>query len=99
MASPVELLWRTLEELGEKELRKLHWLLQQDHSLRGFLAVPKSSLEGADREATVDVMVHTYGPHRAVLIMGHVLEKMHRNDLAQSLLEPHSGPPGELQYP
>ncbi|CAL8312997.1 unnamed protein product [Arctogadus glacialis] len=90
MASQVELLLRTLEDLEEKELRKFHWYLHQEDPFHGFLAVPKSCLERADRESTVDVMVHTYGHQTAVLITGNVLEKMKRNDLAQCLLNTHS---------
>ena len=98
MANQVELLLRTLEDLGEKELRKFHWFLHQADSFHGFLAVPKSCLDGADRESTVDVMVHTYGHQRAVLITGKVLGKMNRNDLAQSLLNTHSGQHGKILH-
>ncbi|CAL8272761.1 unnamed protein product [Lota lota] len=90
MANQVELLLRTMEDLGDKELRTFQWYLHQADPLPGFPAVPKSYLNGADREGTVDVMVQTYGRQRAVLITGKVLEKMNRNDLAQCLLDTDS---------
>uniref|UniRef100_A0A667W9F0 Pyrin domain-containing protein n=1 Tax=Myripristis murdjan TaxID=586833 RepID=A0A667W9F0_9TELE len=81
MSSHAELLLVTLEGLGGEELKKFQWFLQQDDILENFPAIPKSRLEKADRQDTVDQMVQTYGPPGSLQITVEVLKKINRNDL------------------
>ena len=46
MANQVELLLRTVEDLGDKELKRFHWFLHHADLLHGFPAIPKRCLEG-----------------------------------------------------
>lgn len=91
MGSPVELLLRTLEDLGEDELKSFQWILQQAEALGGFPAIPKRRLEKADRPDTVDQMVQTYNGNTLEVTMK-VLHKISRNDLVQHLANSSSGP-------
>uniref|UniRef100_A0A667WJY4 Pyrin domain-containing protein n=1 Tax=Myripristis murdjan TaxID=586833 RepID=A0A667WJY4_9TELE len=81
MATPKELLLRVLEDLGNEELKEFQWFLQQSDILKDFRAIPKSRLEKADRQDTLDVMVQTY-ENDAVKVTQMVLSKMNRNDLS-----------------
>ncbi|XP_078140919.1 NACHT, LRR and PYD domains-containing protein 3-like [Centroberyx gerrardi] len=91
MTMPVELLLGTLEHLGDEEFKKFKWFLQQADMLEGFPAIPKSRLENADRQDTVDQMVQTYNQH-SLEVTKKVLQKINRNDLVQSLSNTSSGP-------
>ncbi|XP_071401384.1 NACHT, LRR and PYD domains-containing protein 3-like isoform X2 [Centroberyx affinis] len=85
------LLIKTLEDLGDEELKRFKWFLQQDDILEGFPAIPKSRLENAGRQDTVDQMVQTYNQH-SLEVTKKVLMKINRNDLEQSLSNSSSGP-------
>ncbi|XP_029918713.1 NACHT, LRR and PYD domains-containing protein 12-like [Myripristis murdjan] len=91
MATPKELLLRVLEDLGNEELKEFQWFLQQSDILKDFRAIPKSRLEKADRQDTLDVMVQTY-ENDAVKVTQMVLSKMNRNDLVQHLTNISSRP-------
>ncbi|KAM4635238.1 NLR family CARD domain-containing protein 3-like isoform 1-T2 [Polymixia lowei] len=84
-------LFRTLQDLGGEELKTFQWFLCQPDVLHGFPAIPKSLLEKADRQDTVDQMVQTYGHQGALQITLTVLEEINRNDLVQSLTNTVSG--------
>ncbi|XP_071399234.1 protein NLRC3-like [Centroberyx affinis] len=84
MATPVELLLGTLEDLDNEEFKKFKWFLQQADILEGFPAIPKSRLEKADRLDIVDQMVQTYSEYTLDLTK-EVLRKINRNDLVQHL--------------
>uniref|UniRef100_A0A6Q2XA63 B30.2/SPRY domain-containing protein n=1 Tax=Esox lucius TaxID=8010 RepID=A0A6Q2XA63_ESOLU len=80
----------TLEDLGKDELNTFQWYLQQSDGLisqMGFKHIPKSKLEGAKREDTVDSLVQTYGFDDAMKISMAILKKMMRNDLAVTLMK------------
>ncbi|XP_029913624.1 protein NLRC3-like [Myripristis murdjan] len=84
MATPVVLLFRVLEDLGEKELKSFKCFLQQPGILNELPAIPKSRLETADRQDTLDEMVKTYSEY-TVEVTKMVLTKMNKNDLVQQL--------------
>lgn len=90
MASDVELLLRVLQELGNEELKLFQWHLKNAGIIEGFPGIPKSRLEDADRQDTVDQMVQTYSIPGALQITVEVLKKISRNDLVERF--PNSGP-------
>ncbi|XP_062312269.1 protein NLRC3-like, partial [Osmerus eperlanus] len=77
-------LLKTLEQLGEKELKTFKWYLQ-DKVLDGFES-PKSRLEGPARTDTVDRMEETYTLEGALKITVEILRKMDQNNLAERLM-------------
>uniref|UniRef100_A0A3Q1EP84 Pyrin domain-containing protein n=1 Tax=Acanthochromis polyacanthus TaxID=80966 RepID=A0A3Q1EP84_9TELE len=77
------LLLEVLQDLGNDELKHFQWLLKQAGIIEGFPAIPKSRLEEADRQDTVDEMVQTYSLHGALRITLEVLRKIGRNDLVE----------------
>ncbi|XP_071384886.1 protein NLRC3-like [Centroberyx affinis] len=91
MAMPVDLLLKTLEDLGDEDFKRFKWFLQQPDSLEGFPAIPKSRLEKAGRQDTVDEMVQIYSEN-TLEVTKKVLMKMNRNNLVQSLSNIGSGP-------
>lgn len=48
-----------LDDLGEEELKRFHFYLQNE-SIDHFPTIRKSRLENADRMKTVDVMIQSY---------------------------------------
>ena len=95
MATPKEQLLKTLEDLGGDELRVFQWFLLQGDSSTGLPSIPKSHLDHADRPATVDHMVHTYGSDiQALKITLDVLKKIDRNDLVETLSNTDMVPKG-----
>ncbi|XP_062313800.1 NACHT, LRR and PYD domains-containing protein 12-like isoform X2 [Osmerus eperlanus] len=78
-------LLKTLEQLGEKELKTFKCYLQ-DKVLDGFDPIPKSRLEGPARTDTVDRMEETYTLEGALKITVEILRKMDQNDLAERLM-------------
>lgn len=91
MTAVKELLLETLDDLGEEELKIFKWFLQQAEILEDFPAIPKSSLEKADKLDTLDLIVQTYN-EQSVEVTKKVLTKINRNDLVQSLSNIGSGP-------
>uniref|UniRef100_UPI003AAE4AC8 protein NLRC3-like n=1 Tax=Centroberyx gerrardi TaxID=166262 RepID=UPI003AAE4AC8 len=91
MTTLKEKLLKTLEHLGEERFNRFKWFLQQDDILEGFPAIPKSRLENANRQDTVDEMVQTYNQH-SLEVTKKVLMKINRNDLEQGLSNSSSGP-------
>ncbi|XP_071374674.1 NACHT, LRR and PYD domains-containing protein 12-like [Centroberyx affinis] len=91
MTTLKEKLLKTLEHLGEEQFNRFKWFLQQDDILEGFPAIPKSRLENANREDTVDEIVQTYDQH-SLAVTKKVLVKINRNDLEQGLSNSSSGP-------
>ncbi|XP_065821272.1 NACHT, LRR and PYD domains-containing protein 3 [Labrus bergylta] len=92
MASHVELLFGVLQDLGNDELKQLQWFLRQPGIVDGFPAIPKSELQEADRQDTVDLMMQTYGLPAALHITAEVLKKISRNDLVEHLSKSASEP-------
>uniref|UniRef100_A0A3Q1HNA8 B30.2/SPRY domain-containing protein n=1 Tax=Anabas testudineus TaxID=64144 RepID=A0A3Q1HNA8_ANATE len=70
----VELL-HMLEDLGEEELRKFQWLLQNADGLQN---IRKSKLENADRLETIDLMYQMYSDN-ALEVAKLILQKIKRN--------------------
>nr|XP_046272305.1 NACHT, LRR and PYD domains-containing protein 12-like isoform X2 [Scatophagus argus] len=83
MGSHVELLFGVLQDLGNEELKHFHWFLRHTGVVEAFPAIPKSLLEGANRQDTVDQMVQAYGLPGALRITVEVLKKISRNDLVE----------------
>ncbi len=88
MASFSVKLWKTLEQLKEDDFKKFKWLLKQDN-------VSAAQLEAADRQDTVDLMAQKYGDRGALKETMKLLEKISRNDLAQSLQKSCMDPKGK----
>ncbi|XP_050934699.1 NACHT, LRR and PYD domains-containing protein 3-like isoform X1 [Lates calcarifer] len=66
----------TLEDLGDVELERFQWFLQDQELLDGFQAIKKFKLENANRLRTVDVMVETYTTENVMKVAELVLKKM-----------------------
>uniref|UniRef100_A0A667XWD8 Pyrin domain-containing protein n=1 Tax=Myripristis murdjan TaxID=586833 RepID=A0A667XWD8_9TELE len=94
MATLREQLLGVLEDLGEEDLKKFHWFLQDPEIMSPFKAIPKCNLGKADRLDTVDLMVQTYGKN-TLEVTKKVLSKMNKNDLVQRLSGTSSGTEGE----
>ncbi|KAK6285148.1 hypothetical protein J4Q44_G00390280 [Coregonus suidteri] len=84
------LLLTTLEEMNPHELKTFQSFLTSG-LLPDCPPIPESQLENADRQVTVDQMVKTYGPERAVEITLRILRGMKRVDLAEKLETDHRG--------
>lgn len=84
MACVPELLLDILEELVDKELRTFQWYLYSD-VLEGFPHIPRSRIEGSDREGTVDLLVKTYGYDNAVTVTVDILTRMKLKLWAETL--------------
>ncbi|KAK6301011.1 hypothetical protein J4Q44_G00291090 [Coregonus suidteri] len=84
------LLLTTLEEMNPQELKTFQSFLTSG-LLPDCPPIPESQLENADRQVTVDQMVKTYGPERAVEITLRILRGMKRVDLAEKLETDHRG--------
>ncbi|XP_045069608.1 uncharacterized protein LOC121557001 [Coregonus clupeaformis] len=78
------LLLTSLEEMNPHELKTFQSNLTSVQ-LPGCPPIPESQLENADRQVTVDQMVKTYGPERAVEITLRILRGMDQNYLAKKL--------------
>ncbi|KAK6300940.1 hypothetical protein J4Q44_G00290380 [Coregonus suidteri] len=78
------LLLTTLKEMNPHELRRFQSYLTSGQ-LFGFPLIPEGQLENADKQVTVDHMVKTYAPNRAVEITLRILRWMDQNDLAEKL--------------
>ncbi|XP_045076551.1 pyrin-like [Coregonus clupeaformis] len=90
MLAVPSLLLTTLEEMNPHELKTFQWSLTSG-LLPDCPPIPESQLENADRQVTVDHMVKTYGPERAVEITLRILRGMKRVDLAEKLETDHRG--------
>ncbi|XP_073726161.1 interferon-inducible protein AIM2 [Misgurnus anguillicaudatus] len=84
MASVLELLYETLDDLEEDKLKRFKSLLRHDGS------IPASKLEKADATDTVDKMLECFGSKEAVKITINILRKMNQNQLAVKLEMKHS---------
>uniref|UniRef100_A0A4W4DNN0 Pyrin domain-containing protein n=1 Tax=Electrophorus electricus TaxID=8005 RepID=A0A4W4DNN0_ELEEL len=82
MANIKEHLLDTLEELTTEDLKMFQWHLTSSVEDKH---IPKSHLENANRQDTVDNMVQTYGQFRAVEITLDILRTMNNNQLAEKL--------------
>ncbi|KAM9339294.1 LOW QUALITY PROTEIN: uncharacterized protein ABDE67_016959 [Symphorus nematophorus] len=91
MATPTEVLLRTLEDLGAEDFKKFKWYLQEQGVLEGHPAIPKCKLEAADRMDTVNHMAQTYSTN-IIKVTRMVLEKIGQNDQAEKLLNIISEP-------
>uniref|UniRef100_A0A4W6DH50 Pyrin domain-containing protein n=1 Tax=Lates calcarifer TaxID=8187 RepID=A0A4W6DH50_LATCA len=75
-----QVLFDTLGHLGKDEFHNFKWHLQQGDGY-SYSAIPKGKLEDAERRDTVDLMMQTYTPRKAVVVTRRILEKINRNDL------------------
>ncbi|KAL7393705.1 hypothetical protein ABVT39_014808 [Epinephelus coioides] len=95
MTSVIELLLETLAGLSDGELEEFkEVLLSQTDLYRRLSGIPMMLLRIKDRQATVFLMVLTYG-QQSVEMTKEVLEKMKRTDLVQRLSDSSSGPKNE----
>ncbi|XP_030640491.1 NACHT, LRR and PYD domains-containing protein 12-like [Chanos chanos] len=89
MPAVPQILLVILEELERAELKRFQWYLTTENALEGFSHIPKSQLENADVQDTVDKMVERYKPRGAVDITLIILKKMEQNNLAEKLENKH----------
>lgn len=83
MANVPELLLLSFQHLDSGELETFQWYLK-GHVLDGFPSIPKSQLENANRQVTVDKMVESYSDEGAVRITLDILRKMSLNNLSEN---------------
>nr|XP_046255929.1 uncharacterized protein LOC124064997 [Scatophagus argus] len=96
MASVTELLLETLADLSDKELQIFKDVLRRFHIHGHKSRSPEMlSLETADKQKVVFLMVQTYG-QKSVEKTKEVLKKMSRTDLVQRLSDSNSGPKKKL---
>ncbi|XP_035857560.1 NACHT, LRR and PYD domains-containing protein 3-like [Sander lucioperca] len=91
MATPQEVVLRTLEDLGAEDFQTFQWYLQLNGGLEGFPAIAKSKLENVNRVKTVDLMFSTYSMN-TIKVTKIVLVKINRNDLVENLSNTISEP-------
>uniref|UniRef100_A0A3Q1FHK5 NLR family CARD domain-containing protein 3-like n=1 Tax=Acanthochromis polyacanthus TaxID=80966 RepID=A0A3Q1FHK5_9TELE len=94
-AMSAEQLLNTLEDLGDEELEKFKWFLQQNDG--GVQNIKKVQLQSSSRWDVVDVMLQTLGADEALKATRKVLEKICRRDLLLRLSDCCSGPESESQ--
>uniref|UniRef100_A0A3Q1IXK5 B30.2/SPRY domain-containing protein n=1 Tax=Anabas testudineus TaxID=64144 RepID=A0A3Q1IXK5_ANATE len=92
MAAKQHELLDMLEDLGEEELKKFQWYLQNADGLQN---IKKSKLEKADRLETVDLMVEMYSDN-ALEVAKLILQKVKRNKV-QSQEDSTQPPPSKLR--
>ncbi|XP_034382675.1 pyrin-like [Cyclopterus lumpus] len=92
-------IWKTLENLSEKQFKEFKWFLKLEGNAEGFSAIREAGLEKADGQDTVDLMVQKYGCSRALEITMSILEEINRNDLKQYLLKTISSRRKDLKNP
>ncbi|XP_058636130.1 NACHT, LRR and PYD domains-containing protein 12-like [Onychostoma macrolepis] len=79
MASVSELLYKTLDDLEQGDLKRFRSLLKQDKRIGA------GKLQNADATDIVDMMVDSYGPEEAVKITLNILSRINQNHLAEEL--------------
>uniref|UniRef100_A0A8C9XVR9 Pyrin domain-containing protein n=1 Tax=Sander lucioperca TaxID=283035 RepID=A0A8C9XVR9_SANLU len=94
MATPQEVVLRTLEDLGAEDFQTFQWYLQMNGGLEDFPAIPKSKLENVNRVKTVDQMFSTYSMN-TIKVTRIVLVKMNQNELVKNLSNTISEPAGK----
>ncbi|XP_038835174.1 uncharacterized protein LOC120032971 [Salvelinus namaycush] len=82
-------LLNSLEERNINELKTFQNYLTSG-KLLGFPPIPKSQLRNTDRQVTVDLMMKSYGPERAVKITLRILRWMNEHDLTEKLQSDHT---------
>ncbi|XP_078108433.1 uncharacterized protein LOC144519287 isoform X2 [Sander vitreus] len=82
-----KMLFETLNDLSSEELHTFKSLFESE---KGFPLSPRSLLEMANTQDTVELMVETYS-HECVELTKKVLKKMNRTDLVQRLSDISSG--------
>uniref|UniRef100_A0A673FRJ7 Pyrin domain-containing protein n=1 Tax=Sinocyclocheilus rhinocerous TaxID=307959 RepID=A0A673FRJ7_9TELE len=85
MASVSELLYNTLDDLVEDDLKRFRRLLKDDKKIRA------GKLENAGVTDIVDLMLECYGDDEAVKITLNILRKINQNQLAEDLQENSEG--------
>lgn len=86
-----------LLELKDEEFKLFTWFLKKGDNQKGFSGIPVAKLAKADREDTVDLMVHNYQTAGALLMTVKVLKYINRNDLVQHLQNYNPETQGKLR--
>ncbi|XP_041961471.1 NACHT, LRR and PYD domains-containing protein 3-like isoform X2 [Alosa sapidissima] len=84
MEDPQHLLFCTLDELGEAQLKRFRTYLSERH-VEGFEPIPRGQLEEADATDVAFKMKQTYGGEGSLKVTLNILRKMNLNDLADKL--------------
>uniref|UniRef100_A0A3Q0RFL9 Pyrin domain-containing protein n=1 Tax=Amphilophus citrinellus TaxID=61819 RepID=A0A3Q0RFL9_AMPCI len=74
-----------LDDLGEQELERFHWYLQ-NVSVGHFPTIKRSRLENASRTRTVDLMVETYTPDHVMEVARSILKKINKGQAENKAL-------------
>lgn len=82
---PANLLLAALSGLSTQELKRFQWHLTTGW-ITGSRPIPESQLENADRQDTVDKIVHSYGRRRAVMITHKILDRMQLINLSVKIV-------------
>lgn len=85
MTKLAEELWNALLQLTDDEFDSFKWFLKLDGVPEGFPRIAAARLQKANRQEAVDLMLQKHGGPGALKVTLAVLEKISRNDLAQSL--------------
>ncbi|XP_076146087.1 NLR family member X1-like isoform X3 [Alosa pseudoharengus] len=84
MEDPQHLLFRTLDELEEAQLKRFRTYLSE-RRVEGFEPIPRGQLEEADATDVASKMKQTYGGEGSLKVTLNILRKMNLNDLADKL--------------
>ncbi|XP_062394623.1 NACHT, LRR and PYD domains-containing protein 3-like [Sardina pilchardus] len=91
----LDLLFRTLEELKEAELKRFKMYLS-NRTMEEFEPIPRGRLEKSDVTDVVSEMMEAYGEEGSVTITLTTLRKMNLNNLANELEERDAAESGEI---
>nr|XP_014425403.2 up-regulator of cell proliferation-like [Pelodiscus sinensis] len=80
-------LLETLDELGEKDLKRFKYKLRRIQLKEGYQAIPWSQLEKGDQVDVTDLLIRHCGEPYGVEVAVQVLRDIHHRDLAEELRE------------
>ncbi|XP_062388959.1 uncharacterized protein LOC134077392 [Sardina pilchardus] len=84
MASQLDLLFHAMDHLKPDQLKRFKLYLSH-RTLDDFQPIPRERLGDSDATDVVETMMEEYGSEGAVRITEHILKKINRTDLAESL--------------
>ena len=78
-ADPREYLLEIFEDLDNTEFGKFQW------QLRSLDTIKKATLDGADREKTIDAILGAYDDEEIPVVLRTILDKMRKKNLLRKL--------------
>ncbi|XP_076136096.1 NACHT, LRR and PYD domains-containing protein 3-like [Alosa pseudoharengus] len=92
----LDLLFRTLDELGSAELERFKtYLSDSEGTMEGFKHIPEGKLEHSDATEVASIMKKAYGGEGSVKMALTILRKMNLNNLAVRLEERYTAGSGK----